>query len=68
MRRLLIYAIQVVAVAMVGYLAWYVLYGGPDMSLSVWLLICILAAALGLVPYVLSGLLRRKRSHRSDLD
>jgi hypothetical protein len=64
MKSVLVYAAQVVTVAVVGYALWYFLYGKPDVALPVWLLICVAAAALGLTPYLFSALAKRptKRS------
>jgi hypothetical protein len=67
-KSLLVYAAQVVTVAVVGYGLWYFLYGKPDVALPVWFLICVGAAALGLIPYFVSAIAKRRRkpSSRSD--
>jgi hypothetical protein len=55
-KSLLIYATQIFAVAAVGYVLWYFLYGTPDVPFFVWILICVGAGLLGLIPYLLWSL------------
>ncbi len=52
-KSMLVYASQVVVVALAGYSLWYLMYGKPDVPLFVWILICVGAALLGLIPYLL---------------
>ena len=51
-KSLLVYASQVVVIALVGYSLWYLIYGKPDVPLFVWVLICVGAGLLGLIPYL----------------
>lgn len=68
MKSVLVYLTQVLMIAIVGYALWHLLYGKPDVALPVWVLICLAAAALGLTPYLLHALTRRRRGPESDLD
>jgi hypothetical protein len=67
-KSLLVFAAQVVTVAVVGYSLWYLLYGKPDVALPVWFLICVGAAALGLIPYFVSSVAKRRRNPGSRSD
>lgn len=50
MSRLSNFALQTTAVAILGYVLWWVLYGRPDIPFLVWIMICSVAGLLGLIP------------------
>lgn len=60
MSRLSNFALQVITVAVLGYLLRWVLYGGPAIPFFAWIVICLVAGGLGLIPYMFVRRQRRK--------
>ena len=60
LRSLLRYGAQIAVVAFVGYVIWYWAYGKPNVPLGAWLVICLFAALIGLIPYAIGAFLRRR--------
>ena len=60
-KSVLVYALQVAVIAIVGYALWYLIYGNPSVPFFVWILICIGAGLLGLVPYLLGAFGRGRK-------
>ena len=48
-------ALQVITVAILGYLLRWALYGRSDIPFFAWIVICLAAVALGLSPYLFVG-------------
>jgi len=61
MKRFLVFSLQILVVAIVGYILWYAFYGRPDVPFFAWLIICFGAACLGLIPYLMAEWWRRKK-------
>lgn len=63
---LLIYLAQICVIAVLGYIAWYLLNGRPNFSFISWFLVCLGAALVGLVPYLLIAAFKRKKRRDAD--
>lgn len=61
MRTAFLYFLQMLVVAVASYGAWYLVAGKPDIAFAVWALIFLLAGLLGLIPYVIQALIKRRR-------